>query len=228
MGWLSVSMIASYALGDVLFLAATARLGVPAALAVASIYPVWTALIGWVLRGEALSPRQGLGLGLALGGVVAVLLLGRAQPPHARATSRSYVLGGALALGTSAFWALNSYAVAHVGSDLNPLLANTVRMLLALVLVPAVGWALGTRGPWILPKRDLLRSYWVIALESFGGSLTFVYGLAHTTLAIGATLSSLAPVLAVPMAWAMRTEAVSWPRAGAVAGVVLGLALLLV
>ena len=52
--------------------------------------------------------------------------------------------------------------------------------------------------------------------------------LAHTDLAVGATLSSLAPLLVVPVAIAMGEERWSPARFGAVLATVLGIALLVV
>lgn len=53
-----------------------------------------------------------------------------------------------------------------------------------------------------------------------------MYGLTHSTLAVGASLSSLSPVVAVPVAIYLGWEAPSLKRIGGVLAVVAGVCLL--
>ena len=230
-GWLTLSMLASYGLADVIFLAATRDLGVPGALSVASLYPVWTVLLG-VLRGEKLlALTQYLGLGITLVGVIYTVLSGskvRTQPRPGESATRRGVVFASL---TSMLWAINSFAVAQGAADLPVYWVNVIRMVLALTLCGAMGWWTTGRlqsrwRPW-LRGHELLPKLWVFPLEAFGGSLFFAYGLAHSPLVLASTLSSLAPVLSVPLAWTMGTEKVSLPRALGVLTVTGGLYLLL-
>jgi drug/metabolite transporter (DMT)-like permease len=64
---------------------------------------------------------------------------------------------------------------------------------------------------------------WVFLIEAYGGSYFYTYGLAHAPLAIGATLSSLAPILSVPVAIALKLEKFSPIRTLGVCLAVLGL-----
>jgi drug/metabolite transporter (DMT)-like permease len=73
-----------------------------------------------------------------------------------------------------------------------------------------------------------MRPYLLIfVIEAFGGSLLFIYGLTHSTLAVSAALSSLAPVISVPIAWGRRTEPVSWTKALGICLAVAGTVILL-
>ncbi len=237
-GWLLLSMIASYGLADFLFLTSTRDLGVPGALSVASIYPIWTVLLG-VIRGDQwLRPVQWLGLVLTLGGVIFTVLAGAQTGGKSAALQGRTVRGVLFASITSFLWAMNSFSVAQAGSDLPVHWVNVIRMALALAFCGLVGWwSEGRRSvarsetgvswrPW-LRDANVGRSFWVFPFEAFGGSLFFAYGLAHSPLALGSTLSSLAPVLAVPLAWINRSEEISFRRAFGVIAVVVGVALLL-
>jgi drug/metabolite transporter (DMT)-like permease len=62
--------------------------------------------------------------------------------------------------------------------------------------------------------------------EACVGSSLFVYGLSHTDLAVGATLSSLAPLMSVPFALFYREERWSLSRFVAVAATVAGIVIL--
>ena len=82
-------------------------------------------------------------------------------------------------------------------------------MMLALPLCALMSAAFGSFGKGtslLLPLRDLRKYAWVFFLETFGGSLFFFYGLSHSRLAVAATLTSLAPVLSVPVALAIKIE----------------------
>src|SRR3569832_1998040 len=67
-GWLTVSALCSYGIGDMVFYMAAMRLGTPTALAIASVYPVWAALLGALTLGERIGPSQLVGTLLCVGG----------------------------------------------------------------------------------------------------------------------------------------------------------------
>jgi drug/metabolite transporter (DMT)-like permease len=242
-GWLTLSMICSYALGDAFFVWSTQSLGVPGALAVASSYPIWTALYGSVFRGETLSARGMIGLILALVGIISVILSAPHQSqehsghPGETKRGRSLLRGVSLAVLTSWMWALNSVSIAQAGSSLNVFQVNSVRMVLGLILCMGLGY-LSHRSKRVVIKagahewekwlgfRAIRPFFWVFLLEAFGGSLFFTYGLSHSPLVVASTLSSLAPVIAVPVAWVLRLEKLNFVRSLSVLIVVFGLALL--
>ncbi|MBY0469725.1 DMT family transporter [bacterium] len=226
--WLATSMVVSYGIGDALFLWSTRYLGIPGALAISSAYPLLTTLYGVLFREEVLSMKQALGILVAIGGMVLVIL----YAPHtevSRHKKRSHALKGlALATGACLLWAMNSIAVSYGGQGISPFVGNSVRMLLALPISAAAGFLLARRQPLLLPVREFKKYWWAILFEAFGGSTFFMYGLAHSSLAIGSTLSALAPILAVPFAWAIGGEKVSYVRTGGVGMAVCGLWLLVV
>ncbi|MGK5082541.1 DMT family transporter [Bdellovibrionota bacterium FG-1] len=231
--WLAVSIFASYGMGDVLFMWSTRSLGVPAALAIGSTYPLLTAGVGTWIQGEPITFHQIVGLFLTVGGVIAVILSGSEPTPasssglHAapkHLTRRG--LGVALAFGTMLMWALNSVATSYAGKTVDPFLANLVRMPFGIVMSIGMGRVLARGTEVAIPFRLIKKSLWVFVLEAFGGSVLFIYGLSHSPLAIGSTLASLAPVLSVPVAWALKLERFSIQRTLAVIAVVAGLALL--
>lgn len=236
--WFLISTIASYGLGDAVFLMSTESLGVPGALAIASSYPMWTAAAGWAFEGQALDAWQALGLVLTLAGVAAVILFapstteeargseGIGEVPIARLRARLPLRGVALALLTSIFWALNGYSVFRGGRGLSMSVANSVRMAFAIGMAPLMARILAPGKPMLLPLTAIRGSFWLFVIEAYGGSAMFVYGLCHSPLAIGATLSALAPVISVPFALALGLERFSLGRTAGVALAALGLRLL--
>lgn len=224
---LALSIACSYAFGDGLFFAAATRLGVSSALAIATIYPLWAALYGACARGEAFGPLRVGGLLLCLAGVAALLKLSREPGPTASG-SGSALWGVLLALGTSLCWAGNAIFLKLGAEGISVYQANSLRFsfgaLLLLAQLP-LKRAETTGAP--APLWPLARSLALPLLADTGlGSICFVYGIANTDLALGATLSSLSPLVAMPVAAAMGTERLSLARVLAVATTVAGVVLL--
>jgi len=223
LGWMFLSMISSYFLGDACFLWSTRTLGVPGALAVASSYPMWTALAGVMFKGEILTFQQWTGVLLAVAGTLTVILSG-----YVPGQAKGYGAGIGFGLLTSVFWALNSWAVAEGGRGISPWVGNSIRMGIALGLCGVASSLIRRRPTPGLPWKALRPFTAIFVFEAFGGSLLFLYGLTHASLAVSAALSSLAPVIAVPLAGLTRTEKVTPIKAAGVVLAVAGVVILLV
>lgn len=208
-GWLLLSVVGSYVVGDALFLASARSLGVPVSLAIASTYPLWSAFAGWAFLGQSVGAAGLVGVGLVVAGVVTVIGRGREReegpaPPESASGGRAArpgLAGVLLALATSFFWALNTFAVTKGGADLPVAAVNVFRMGFAAALLP-LGALLMRRRPssLVVPAREMKKVWPVFLLESVGGTALFVVGLTHTPLAVAAALTSLAPALSVPFA----------------------------
>ena len=97
---------------------------------------------------------------------------------------------------------------------------------MALLIVGTLARVLSPTSRLLLPRQEFRRWAWLFACEAFGGSLFFLYGLSRSPLVIGTTLSSLAPVLSMPVACALGWERFSGKRALGVLFVILGVWLL--
>lgn len=214
-GWLLLSVVGSYVVGDALFLASARSLGVPVSLAIASTYPLWSAFAGWAFLGQSVGAAGLAGVGLVVAGVVTVIgrRRGRDEGPEAsEGASAGHgahpgTTGVLLALATSLFWALNTFAVTKGGAELPVAAVNVFRMGFAAALLP-VGTLLMRRRPssLVVPASEMKRVWPVFLLESVGGTALFVVGLTHTPLAVAAALTSLAPALSVPFALVIGRE----------------------
>jgi drug/metabolite transporter (DMT)-like permease len=229
-GWLALSVFCAYAFGDNVFFAATQRVGVTTALAIASSYPLWAALTGALWRGERFGPGRAGGTLLCVGGVVTLIALAPQaadEHPHARSTRREARQGIALALLTSLLWAGNSVATKLGGTGVTPWQVNFVRFAMAWpVLAATSAWTRPPSGDAAAARATWRALVPVSVAEACVGSSLFVYALAHTDLAVGATLTSLAPLLSVPFALFYREERWSLPRFGGVVATVVGVVLL--
>lgn len=234
-GWLLLSVVGSYVVGDALFLASARLVGVPVALAIASTYPLWSAFAGWAFLGQRVAPAGLAGVGLVVAGVVTVLRQragpgrggGSAGEPGGSREGRSHAAGVLLAGATSLFWALNTFAIARGGAGLPVAAVNTFRMGFAVALIPLGRLLLrGRRTPLFVPAREVRRAWPVFILESVGGTALFVVGLTHSPLAVAAALTSLAPVLSVPFAVVIGRERLAARVVAGIAVVTAGIVLL--
>jgi drug/metabolite transporter (DMT)-like permease len=222
-GWFTLSMITSYALADPLFFLTTRFLGVPSALAIGSCFPIWTVLAGYFFGKAAITPLQLSGMLIAIGGVVTVILAGA---PKQETVARFSWKGVLLAVLVSILWAVNAFSLFQGAADLLAPVGNTVRMILALLLSSFFSQIFMPGSSLLIPYRHVRGVFWVFILEGFGGAYLSFYGLSHSPLALGATLTSLAPVISVPIAVALRLEKFSIRKTIGVVLVVIGISLL--
>ena len=237
LGWLSLSMLCSYGLGDLMFYLAALRLGTPTGLAISSTFPVWSALLGALTLGEHIGPLRAAGIAACIGGVAWLVLL---QAPDGAAPrvvrGRALGTGVALAVLTSLLWAGNAYSIRRGATGLPLFVVNSFRYFMA-VLVLTTTWLVQQRRRARQPTENVrerllgsrlhLRRFAVTVLvEAFLGSSIFVYGLSHSDLSVAAPLSSLAPLFAVPIGLFLGTEKLHLRRLLAIVITVAGVILL--
>ena len=141
LGWLSLSMLCSYGLGDLIFYLTALRLGTPTGLSISSIFPVWSALLGALTLGEKISGGRAAGIACCIGGVCwLVRLQAPEDAPKKTLRGRELATGVALALLTSLLWAGNAYSIRRGAVGLPMFLVNTFRYFMAVpVLFPRMG-----------------------------------------------------------------------------------------
>jgi drug/metabolite transporter (DMT)-like permease len=222
--WLLVSALSSYALADSVFFTAARHIGVTTALSIASLYPLWAALWGAVVSGEPFGLGRVAGTCLAVSGIVWLVRLAGGRDPASAVPGGKKTLGLVLAILASFFWAANSISVKRGAMGLELPQVNAIRYGMAIfLLAPQVAKAeAARRTAW----RDYVPLLPAVFFDAVIGSVCYVYGLSHTDLAVGATLSSLAPLVSVPVALALGDEDWNLRRLGAIVTTVSGVVLL--
>ncbi len=218
---LLVSVLGSYAMADSLFFTAARRIGVTTASSIASLYPLWAALYGALVEGEPFGIARGIGTLLAVGGIVWLVRLAGGDDPGFRGRRD---MGGFLLAGvTSLLWAANTAAVKRgaVGLDIPQVSAIRYGMAFVLLLPQLYRTREST-----LRLRTWFELLPALLVDTVLGSTCYVYGLSNTDLAVGATMTSLAPLISVPVAVALGEETWSVRRLGAIATTVGGIVLL--
>lgn len=217
LGILGGSTLFSYALADSVFFAAASIIGVSSALAIASTYPLWAALEGTLVQGEPFGWARACGTLLCAGGVAAIIKLGVKEGE--RATRR--VSGLLLAVAASLMWAGNAVAIKIGAVDLDLAFVGAYRYAVALCIL-GVFVLLGRAPGPTRPQRGWLPLVPAILADCVLGTGCFVYALTHTDLAVGATLTSLAPLVSLPVALWLRVDKLTPAKLAAVATTVAG------
>ena len=231
--WLTLAMFSGYAFGDVLFLMSTRAIGAPAALAIASCYPFWSALAGFIFLGEVVTLLKSAGIACTVGGTILVILSGTRALKVGDQTKDSksrnlYLRGVILALLTSGLWSINAYSTTVGGRGLSVAVATITRLGIALVLCPIVAAVMTRRWAGPVAKVDLKRFFIVFLIEGFGGATLYMYGLGHSSIAAGSALSALSPAIAAPLAWLSGVERFSMLRTAGILLALLGVILLMI
>ena len=72
--WLSLSGLVGFVIGDLLLFQAFVVVGARISMLIMSFAPPITALIGWIILGEVLSPMNWLGMAVTITGISMVIL----------------------------------------------------------------------------------------------------------------------------------------------------------
>jgi len=205
-GWLGVSGLIGFALGDAVLFEAFLLIGARLSMLLMTLSPVFSALLAWIWLKQDLGPLKLLAMAATLAGIAWVVWGdgGAEAHPH---LWRGVILGIGGALGQSVGLLFSLYGLA---GGFSPISANLIRVsagLLALLAYFAVRRRLG-------PSLDGLRDRPSAGLIALGAATGPVLGVVLSLIAItrapmgvAATLMSLSPVLLLPVShWGFREK----------------------
>jgi len=201
-GWLSLSGILGLAFGDACLFQAFVLIGARLTVLVWSLSPLLAAFLAWAWLGEGLTPLQGLGVLLTLGGVFWVVAERPAQvDSQAR---RRHLQGLLLAFGGALGQALGMVlAKEGLASGMPSLSAHLVRLsagALGLWLLSALRGRLGStfrvyRGR----RRALFHTAAGAALGPLLGVWLSLIAVRLAPVGVATTLMALPPVVLLPI-----------------------------
>ncbi len=204
LAFLMGSVLIGMAAGDSLNIKAMHEIGVSRALPISSSYPLLTAVLAVLLLGEPLNFKVVAGillvtLGIYLVAVPRVVRRGREILPTLHSTARASRTGVLASLAAAVCWALSTVLVRPALDVVDPSVANAVRLPFACIIL----WGLSAgferkTGMEGFNRRTLLILAFGGTLSAFSGSL-WLYSVLHAGAAKAATLSSTAPIFAVPL-----------------------------
>jgi drug/metabolite transporter (DMT)-like permease len=208
--WLSISGVVGFTLGDFLLFKGFILIGSRISMLIMALVPPLTALIGWIVMGETLTPANFIGMALVVGGIILVVL---ERSPDRRQVKFSRPLRGVLAafggaVGQAVGLVLSKYGM----DDYDAFAATQIRIIAGTVGFAAV---ISLMGMW--PRvgsalRDK-RAMGTMSLGSFFGPFLGVsfslLAVKYTATGVAATIMSIVPVLIIAPAVVLFKERVT-------------------
>jgi drug/metabolite transporter (DMT)-like permease len=202
LGWLALSGLIGYALGDAMLFEAYVLLGPRLAVLIYTLWPVFAALLAWAFLGQTMGLGKALAMTVTLAGIFLVVAE-KTQAAPGQARAHRSPLGLLLAVGGAAGQAVGFlFSRFGMAGGLGPVSANLVRVLAGALAL--WGWQLfrGQLGPNLGRLRDT-RAALLIGLGALFGPVVGVvlslYAINHARyLGVASTLMSLCPVMLLP------------------------------
>lgn len=215
-GWMALSGLIGFVIGDAFLFQAFVLIGPRLSMLVMALNPVIGAGLAWVLLHETLNAPELLGIALAIGGVMWVVLdrqNGSRDLPDA--TPRTYLIGVLMALGGAVGQAGGLIASKQgLEGDFPALSGNMIRLLVATTSM----WAFAAAQGSALSTYQALRAHprairfivgGAIAGPFIGVTLSLV-AVQHAPVGIASTLMSLTPVILLPIGRFFFHEQITW------------------
>ena len=210
-GWLGVSGLIGFALGDAVLFESFVRLGPRLAMLVMTLWPVLAAIMARVFLHQAMGASKVLAMLVTLAGIALVVADKGASLHHSR--HRHLLLGLLLALGGALGQAAGFiFSKFGLAGGFSPVSANLIRVTAGTAALGA--WQLA-RGRLFLNLRQLhdRRAAAFILGGALSGPVVGVvlslYAIDHARfLGVASTLMSLSPVILLPVSVVLEHERV--------------------
>jgi drug/metabolite transporter (DMT)-like permease len=219
-----VSGIIGLAIGDSFLFRAYQQIGPRISMLVMSIAPAISAILAFILLGEALSLRGVLGMVMTLAGIVLVVTARRNLTSSGTVITAGGLVSAFLAAvgqGVSLVFAKSAFALGPVNGFVAAGLRIAVAVVVMLPIVFATGRATHPVATFARDRRALLLTALGSILGPFLGISLSLIAVAHTSVGIAATLMSTVPIMMLPLLRVVYKERFTWE---AVAGAVVAVA----
>ncbi len=191
-----ISMGIGFAIGDTVFFAGMADLGVTRAHTLSMAHPLLTTLIGIGLLGEPISVARALGILLVLGGLLIIVSGRGTESADGRATQWR---GVRLVVLAAVSWTIAVVLLKAPLQGVSALAATAVRAPVGGLVLLLTPWV---RGAWPAVRScrpPELTRLGAICLLSFASSLLFTAGIKDAGVAVGTVLANTSPLFAIPL-----------------------------
>ena len=217
---LAVSGMVGIFIGDTALFGAVQRLGPRRASVLFATHAAFSAALGFAVLGERMGLQAALGGALTLGGVMCAIVLGRhKEEQHAwEADHGSLKLGVGLGLVAALCQALSTLiakpVMAGQTGDLpvDPIAASAVRVSVACAAHYVILWlGVGVAKAYQRPTQRVLLQTALNGFVGMGLGMTFILmALQKGDVGMVAILSSVTPVLVLPILWWQLRRAPAW------------------
>lgn len=193
---------------------------IPSGLAALMITTVPFFMVGmesFLPKGPRLNATIFSGLVMGMGGVF--LIFGEDLKYLADPNNLKGVAG---LLGAVIFWSAGSLYSKYVKLAVHPLMGASVQMLIAGIVLSAMGLLLGELPQLTFERNGLLAIAYLVIIGSFVGYTSYIYALAKLPLSLVATYAYINPVIALFLGWLILDETLTFQTAAAAAVILAG------
>jgi drug/metabolite transporter (DMT)-like permease len=215
-GWLAMSGIIGFALGDGMLLEALLLIGPRLTMLMQVLAPVFSALLGFIFLGERLAAIKLAAIAITITGVA--IVVNDHEPTIDRPVRGARMPGILLALGGALGQAVGLlFSKKGMMGGTSPISANAVRLAGAFAVLTVFTLLHPRQREELAKIRQLVPTAQIFSGTMAGtvlGVILSLYAISKTNLGVASTLMSLAPVFLLPVGYFMFKEKVSL-RAGA-------------
>lgn len=193
---------------------------IPSGLAALMVTTVPFFMVGmesFLPKGPRLNATILSGLVMGMGGVF--LIFGEDLKYLADPNNLKGVAG---LLGAVIFWSAGSLYSKYVKLAVHPLMGASVQMLIAGIVLSAMGLLLGELPQLTFERNGLLALAYLVIIGSFVGYTSYIYALAKLPLSLVATYAYINPVIALFLGWLILDETLTFQTAVAAAVILAG------
>jgi drug/metabolite transporter (DMT)-like permease len=208
---LVLSGLTGILLGDVIFFRSVSILGVRRANLLFLLSVPFTVVIAQTVLGERLTYYQSIGALLVFFGISLGVMKGGRASATVEQVQGSFWVGVGAALLAAFLQAMGIVIAKPVFVDeIDALAAATVRTTAAAAVIFGITVLTGRIKDYILPREILTPSVVSSIVSTAGGSTFVMLSLAHTSASVTSILSSVAPILMLPVLHFVYKETVAW------------------
>ncbi|RMF47060.1 MAG: DMT family transporter [Anaerolineae bacterium] len=223
-GWLGLSGLVGLALGDAFLFQAFVWIGPRLTMLMLSLAPILATVLAWLFLGERLSPWQVAAIITTIGGTAWVVQEQNTQPANEH--NAHFKAGILFGLGAATGQALGLiFAKQGLRGDFPALSGTLMRMLAATLALWGLAVVRGQAAESLRQLRARPRALRYLVIGSITGPFLGVtlslYAVQHAPVGIASTLTSLPPVLLLPVGYFFFKERFGW---GAIAGTFIAIA----
>lgn len=211
--WLSLSGLVGFVIGDLFLFKAFTVIGSRLSMLMMTLVPPITAVIGWFLMGEVLSPLHLLGMTLTVSGIALVIFQKHASKDKDAVKVKYPVKGLLFALAGAAGQATGLVLSKYGMGEYDAFSATQIRVIAGIIgftiLIQffrrwlSVGNALKQRTPMLLMLLGA-------TFGPFLGVSASLIAVQNTATGIASTIMSITPILIIPPTLFFFKQKVSW------------------
>ncbi len=204
-GWLALSGVIGYVVGDGLLFQAFVLIGPRLSMLLMALAPVFSAIYGWLLFRQTLAPAHLAGIALALGGTALVIADRQPGSPEGQEQAARHRLPGILFGLGAALGQASGLVASRMGlaGDFPALSGNLIRLVAAALVIWLIAALRREAGSETRALRAHPRAVWAIGggavMGPFIGVWLSLIAIQHAPLGIAATLMALTPILLLPV-----------------------------